>query len=126
LWRDGPRPLLERLDYFWNPGRMYALLLLHPIHKVIGREPGERGDYFVEQHGHIRHRGHAQLAPYLFAGVSVCDHRLFSDSPDGPFSLLQLWNRAEATRRLAGVVHDGEWFHINTPRALTVAERALV
>src|SRR5215470_4836042 len=94
LWRDGRRPILQRLEDIWNPRRMDALLLLHPIHKVIGREPGERGDYFVEQNGHIRHRGHAQLAPYLFASVSVCDHRLFHDSPDGPFSLLQLWNRA--------------------------------
>jgi MurNAc alpha-1-phosphate uridylyltransferase len=125
LWRDGRRPILQRLEDMWNPKRMDALLLLHPIHKVIGREPGERGDYFVEQHGHIRHRGHAQLAPYLFASVSVCDHRLFRDSPDGPFSLLQLWNRAEAAHRLVGVLNDGDWFHIGTPGALAAAERVL-
>ena len=40
LWKDGPRPLLQQLDDAWDPGRMDALLLLHPIHKVIGREPG--------------------------------------------------------------------------------------
>jgi MurNAc alpha-1-phosphate uridylyltransferase len=125
LWRDGRRPLLQRLEDIWNPRRMDALLLLHPIHKVIGREPGERGDYFVEQNGLIRYRGHAQLAPYLFASVSVCDHRLFRDSPDGPFSLLQLWNRAEAAHRLTGVLHDGDWFHIGTPGALAAAERVL-
>jgi MurNAc alpha-1-phosphate uridylyltransferase len=125
LWRDGRRPILQRLEDIWNPRRMDALLLLHPIHKVIGREPGERGDYFVEQNGHIRHRGYAQLAPYLFASVSVCDHRLFRDSPDGPFSLLQLWNRAEAAHRLVGVLNDGDWFHIGTPRALAAAERIL-
>jgi MurNAc alpha-1-phosphate uridylyltransferase len=125
LWRDGRRPMLQRLEDIWNPRRMDALLLLHPIHKVIGREPGERGDYFVEQNGLIRYRGHAQLAPYLFASVSVCDHRLFRDSPNGPFSLLQLWNRAEAAHRLMGVLHDGDWFHIGTPGALAAAERVL-
>ncbi|MBV8190927.1 MAG: nucleotidyltransferase family protein [Alphaproteobacteria bacterium] len=126
LWRDGPRrPLLRRMQDIWDPDRMDALLLLHPIHRVVGREPGERGDYFFEQDGRIRHRGEAQLAPYLFASVSVCDHRLFEDSPDGPFSLLQLWNRAESNDRLVGIIHDGDWFHIGTPGALATAERVL-
>ena len=122
LWRDGRRPLLQRLEDVWDPKRMDALLLLHPIHKVIGREPGERGDYVFEQYGHIRHRGQAQLMPYVFASISVCDRRLFRDSPDGPFPLLQLWNRAEDAHRLFGIVHDGEWFHTKTPGALVVAE----
>ena len=87
--------------------------------------PGERGDYFFEQDGRIRYRGAAQLAPYLFASVSVCDRRLFDDSPDGAFSLLQLWNRAEAAHRLVGIIHDGDWFHIGTPSALATAERVL-
>ena len=125
LWRDGPRPLLQRLQDIWNPKRMDALLLLHPIHRVFGREPGERGDYFLEQDGYIRYRGEAQLAPYLFASVSVCDRRLFRDAPVGPFSLLRLWNRAEAAHRLVGVIHDGDWFHIGTPGALAAAERVL-
>jgi MurNAc alpha-1-phosphate uridylyltransferase len=57
LWTDGRRPVLQRLEDIWNPERMDALLLLHPIHKVIGREPGERGDYCFDQYGYIRHRG---------------------------------------------------------------------
>jgi MurNAc alpha-1-phosphate uridylyltransferase len=125
LWRDGPEPLLGRLAARWDPERMDALLLLHPIHKVIGRAANERGDYFLEPRGHLRHRGVAQLAPYLFASISVCDARLFEESPDGPFSLLQLWNRAEEANRLFGVVHDGDWFHVGTPEALARAERVL-
>ena len=95
------------------------------MHKVIGREPNDRGDYFIEPRGRLRHRGQAPLSPYVFASVSICDSRLFRDSPDGPFSLLQLWHRAEADGRLYGVVHDGTWFHIGTPQALATAERAL-
>jgi MurNAc alpha-1-phosphate uridylyltransferase len=125
LWRDGPGPLLARMAGRWNPERMDALLLLHPIHKVIGREPGERGDYFLEPGGHLRHRGVAQLTPYVFASVSVCDARLFEDSPEGPFSLLTLWHRAEAARRLFGTIHEGDWFHVGTPRQLAEAERIL-
>ena len=117
--------MLGRLEMKWNPERMDALLLLHPIHKVIGREATDRGDYFVEPGGRVRYRGTASLAPFVFASVSVCDARLFRDSPEGPFSLLRLWNRAEAVGRLFGVFNDGDWFHIGTPEALAEAERVL-
>jgi MurNAc alpha-1-phosphate uridylyltransferase len=125
LWRDGPMPMLERLQERWDRQRMDALLLLQPLHKVIGREPTDRGDYFMEPRGRLRHRGIAMLTPYMFASISVCDARLFRDSPDGPFSLLQLWHRAEAAQRLFGMIHDGDWYHIGTPRALALAERML-
>jgi MurNAc alpha-1-phosphate uridylyltransferase len=126
LWTDGPEaPVLSRLDGRWDAERMDALLLLHPLYKMIGREPRDRGDYFVEPRGRLRHRGTAPLSPYMFASLSVCSARLFRDSPDGPFSLLQLWHRAEADGRLHGMIHDGGWFHIGTPEALATAERIL-
>lgn len=124
LWRDSPQePTLSRLQGRWIPDRMDALLLLHPLHKVIGREPKDRGDYFIEPRGRLRYRGQAPLSPYVFASVSICHSQLFRDSPDGPFSLLQLWHRAEAEGRLHGMIHEGEWFHIGTPQALASAER---
>ncbi len=125
LWRDGTTPMLDRMASAWNPEQMDALLLLHPIDRAIGREAGDRGDYFLGDDGRARHRGDAQSAPYLFASVSACDARLLRDSPDGPFSLLNLWKRAESRGRLRGLVHDGDWFHVGTPRALAEAEKAL-
>jgi len=125
LWQDGRIPMLARMEATWDPARMDALLLLHPLDKTIGREARDRGDYFLDPDGRARHRGGADRAPHFFASVSICDKRLFEDSPDGPFSLLKLWNRAEAAGRLYGLVHDGQWFHVGTPQALADAERAL-
>lgn len=125
LWSDGPVPMLKRLEALWDPARMDALLLLHPIDKAIGREEKDRGDYFLDETGKARHRGSEPAAPYLFASVSICDSRLFRSSPDGAFSLLRLWDRAQAAGHLYGLVHDGEWFHVGTPLALTEAERVL-
>ena len=125
LWRDGSQPMLSRMEAAWDPNRMDALLLLHPIEKAIGREAKDRGDYFLDADGRARHRSSAPSAPYIFASVSICESRLFRDSPDGPFSLLKLWTRAEAEGRLFGLVHDGDWFHIGTPQALADAERRL-
>jgi N-acetyl-alpha-D-muramate 1-phosphate uridylyltransferase len=125
LWRDGSQPMLSRMEAAWDPARMDALLLLHPIEKAIGGEAKDRGDYFLDADGRARHRGSAASAPYMFASVSICDSRLFRDSPDGAFSLLKLWTRAEADGRLFGLVHDGDWFHVGTPQALAEAERLL-
>lgn len=125
LWRDGPTPMLSRMEALWDPAHMDALLLLHPLDAAIGREAKDRGDYFLDPDNRARHRAAADRAPYMFASVSVCDARLLHDSPDGRFSLLQLWSRAEAAGRLFGLVHDGEWFHVGTPQALAEAERAL-
>lgn len=125
LWTDGPVPMLKRLEALWEPSRMDALLLLHPIDTAIGREAKDRGDYFLDDIGKAKHRGDEPSAPYLFASVSICDSRLFRNAPDGPFSLLRLWNRAQAAGHLYGLVHDGKWFHVGTPQALVEAEKVL-
>jgi MurNAc alpha-1-phosphate uridylyltransferase len=125
LWTDGPTPMLKRLEAAWDPVRMDALLLLHPLTAAIGREASDRGAYFLDDTGKARHRGAETAAPFLFASVSVCDARLFRCSPDGPFSLVKLWHRAQAAGHLHGLVHDGRWFHVGTPQALAEAERVL-
>lgn len=125
LWSDGPTPILRQLEEAWDPIRMDALLLLHPLARTVGREATDRGDYFLDPGGHARHRGAEPSAPYFFASISVCDRRLFHNAPDGAFSLVKLWHRAEAAGHLHGLVHDGQWFHVGTPAALAEAERAL-
>ena len=124
LWRDGQEPMLTRMQGQWDAGSMDAMLLIHPLHKVIGREAKDRGDFFFDR-GRLRYRGTAPLAPYVFASISICTSHLFRDSPEGPFSLLRLWLRAEAEGRLFGIEHDGDWFHIGTPGALAAAEQKL-
>jgi MurNAc alpha-1-phosphate uridylyltransferase len=125
LWTDGAVPMLKRLEAAWDPKRMDALLLLHPLDKAIGREASDKGDYFLDDNGKARHRGAEPAAPYLFASVSICDSRIFRISPEGAFSLVQLWHRAQAAGHLYGLVHDGQWFHVGTPRALAEAEQVL-
>ena len=125
LWRDPTESFLTRLQGRWDAERMDAVLLLHPLHKMVGREPKDRGDYFMEPRSRVRHRGLAPLSPYMFASASVCNARLFRDSPEGPFSLVKLWHRAEAEGRLFGSINEGQWFHIGTPQALAEAERIL-
>ena len=67
-------------------------------------------------------RGERQVVPFAFAGVSLCEAKLFDGAPDGPFSLNLLWDQALAKGRLYGVRLDGRWMHVGTPEALAEAE----
>jgi MurNAc alpha-1-phosphate uridylyltransferase len=120
IWLDGARPALIRLAEAWDTARMDALLLLEPVGPAFGYEGP--GDFFRADDGRLQRRGDASTAPFVFTGVQILHPRLFADAPDGEFSLNILYDRAQATRRLFGLVHDGDWLHIGTPETLTAAE----
>lgn len=65
------------------------------------------------------------MSPYLYGGVQILHPRLFDGAPEGAFSLNRLYDRAIEAERLFGLVHDGVWFHLSTPRDLQRAELAL-
>lgn len=118
FWLDGRTPMLARLAAQWDAGRMDALLLLHSTITAHAYESHALGDYHLAADGRARWRARAGVAPFVFAGVTLCDRRLFEDAPSGAFSQLRLWNAAEACGRLYGMRHDGEFFHVGTPQAL--------
>jgi MurNAc alpha-1-phosphate uridylyltransferase len=119
IWLDGARPALIRLADAWDAARMDALLLLEPVGRALGYDGA--GDYFRADDGRLQRRD-IPTAPLVFTGVQILHPRLFADAPDGEFSLNILYDRAQATGRLFGLVHDGDWLHIGTPEALTAAE----
>lgn len=122
LWLDGSTPALARMARHWDPEAMDALLLLHPAVAAHGYESEGPGDYFLAPDGRARRRRPGEVAPFLFAGVSLCTAALFDGAPDGAFSLRLLWDRAEEAGRLHALRHDGEWFHVGTPEALAETE----
>jgi MurNAc alpha-1-phosphate uridylyltransferase len=122
VWSEGASPALPRMSKLWNPAAMDCLLLLAPVATSIGY--GARGDFAMAPDGKLTRRGERQVVPFAFAGVSLCDERLFKDAPDGRFSLNLLWDRALAKGRLYGMRLDGTWMHVGTPEALAEAERS--
>jgi MurNAc alpha-1-phosphate uridylyltransferase len=65
------------------------------------------------------------VVPFLYSGIQLLHPRLFDGSPDGFFSLNLLYDRAIEAGRLYGLRHDGEWYHVSTPRQLTEVEERL-
>jgi len=123
LWLNGVRPALTRLAVHWDDARMDALLL---VLRLVGAHGYEgRGDFFLDPVGRPRRRLAHEIAPFVYAGVQILSPRLFEDTPEGPFSLNRLYNRALDEDRLWALPHDGEWYHVGTPQGLALAEKKL-
>ena len=123
FWQDGPVPALDRLAAAYDPGLTDDVLLLHRTAQVQA-EVG-LGDFALDKWGAVRRRAEREVVPYIYAGVHVMSPALLADTPDGPFSMNLVWDRAIAAGRLRAVVHDGTWFHLSTPADLAQADTAL-
>ena len=123
FWRDSGAPALLRLAAGFDPAAMDAVLLLQPTATAVGYEGS--GDYFLDDKGNPTRRREREAAPYLFAGIQLLHRRLFDELPGPVFSLVRLFDRAEAAGRLAAKVHDGEWYHVGTPEGLALTRERL-
>jgi MurNAc alpha-1-phosphate uridylyltransferase len=123
LWLDGIRPALTRLAEAWDAERMDILLMVLRLAGAHGYDG--RGDFFLDPWGRPRRRKEHEIAPFVHAGVLILHPRVFHDTPDRPFSLNLLFNRALDEGRLRALPHDGEWYHVGTPAALALADAKL-
>lgn len=120
IWFDGAVPAVDRLQAMWNPEEMDILLVLVPVENAHGYDGP--GDYYLLEGGAARHRGSLTSAPFAYAGVQILKPSLFTDAPQGPFSLRELYHKAESQGRLFALVHDGAWYHIGTIDALNTLD----
>lgn len=112
LWEDGPSGnTLRRMASAWDDKTMDLLLLLQPLDKMTTTRGS--GDYDIDAAGKpslaLNKNGR-----FFWPSMRIVHPRLFDNTPDGPFSFLELMKRAEAAGRLAAVQHDGVCYHITT------------
>ena len=123
FWLDGTVPALVRLAHAFDPGSMDGLLLLQRTVTAVGLEGP--GDFMLDPIGRLRWRGETEIAPYFFTSIQLLHKRLFEGAPGGRFRLHPYWGRAIEAGRLFGIVHDSEWYHLDTPKGLAQVERRL-
>jgi MurNAc alpha-1-phosphate uridylyltransferase len=123
VWLEGPQPNLLRMATTFDPARMDALLLLAPTTASIGYDGC--GDFLMRPDGRLERRPEREVAPFVYAGAAILTPGLFAAAPVGPFSLTDLFIRAEAGARLHGVRLDGTWMHVGPPEAVAEAEAAI-
>ena len=64
-------------------------------------------------------------APVIYGGAALVGKKLFEGTPDGAFSLNDLFEACIERESVAGVALDAPWFHVGDPEALAEAERWL-
>ena len=123
FWLEGVRANLCWLGEAWHEERMDALLLLASTVRTIGYSG--RGDFLLDRDGRLSRRAERTIAPFVYAGAAILHPRLFADSPDGPFSLNMLFDRAIESGRLFGVRLEGLWINVETAASVAAAEAAI-
>ena len=124
FWIDGPADGLKLLASGWDDSKMDALLLLVPQARA-GNHRGQ-GDFHMDRFGRLSRRARSRVAPYVFTGIQMISKRLLADAPSGAFSTNILWDRAIEAGRCFGLVHQGLWFDVGTPRSIKDTEAALI
>jgi MurNAc alpha-1-phosphate uridylyltransferase len=122
VWLDGPVPTLDRMNGVLRPD-LDAVILVHrtfQVHAEIGY-----GDFFLDSWGLPRRRREREIAPYIYAGITLARPHLFDGFAEKTVSMNQVWDKAIASRKIIAVVHDGLWFHLTRPDDLQEAEHAL-
>ncbi|MBD8066372.1 nucleotidyltransferase family protein [Devosia sp. PTR5] len=118
FWPAGiDRPLARMIERH-EPGSI-TLLCVQP-HRATGF--GRSHDFCLAPSGEITPD---YGAPVIYAGVVLMGKSAFANTPEGPFSLLTLFEAAQARETLRGVMLDAPWYHVGDPKALTEAEQAL-
>lgn len=123
LWIEGPQPALDRLAGAWDPQAMDILLLVAVAATSVGYDGA--GDFTMDAQGRLARRRERDVAPFVYAGVGIVKPELFAQTPDGPFSLNLLFDRALERDRLFGLRLEGCWLHVGTPAAIAAAEARL-
>lgn len=118
VWTDGREKTLQALANKWDVSKMDLLLLLHPTENLPAY--AGRGDYFLAEGSDrpVFAKNSDQQANFIFAGPRIVHPKVFEGAPEGAFSFLELFHKAEKAERLFALRHDGEWHHVGTPEAL--------
>lgn len=118
IWTDGKTETLKELAEKWDAEKMDLLLLLHTT-KDLPAYAG-KGDYRLEDGSDkpVFAKNSDIEANYIFAGPRIVHPRLFENAPEGAFSFLELFHKAEKSGRLYALRNGGEWHHVGTPEAL--------
>lgn len=122
IWTNKGQDSLMKLATAWTDD-MDMLMLLIERDRAYGHDGP--GDFHMDDNGRLTWRGEAETSDFLYGGVMIIRPECFEDTPEGPFSLKMLFNRAEKAGKLYGMIHRGEWYHVGTPDAVSKTEELL-
>lgn len=122
-WVDAGENAFSRLMRAWDDSKMDVLMLLVPFgdaHNTQGQ-----GDFDMTSDGQLSRRCPDDHGTYVWTGIQMLSKRLIVDPPSDVFSTNIFWDRAIKQGRCFGLEHQGLWFDVGYPAAITAAEQKL-
>ena len=117
------KPVLWKMMDAWNEKKYDILILLQDTDSICG---DKSGDYKItENHTLERNISKIDGFPYMFAGISIINKKIFDGISQEKFSLRDLFDRAQSQERLGFIINNAEFFHVGTPQALSAAQRKI-
>lgn len=116
---DGHKPIICQMHDVWDEQKYDIMLLLCDIKNISGDRP-QFGSYKIVGDKIFRNTTSSSSPEfkYGYVGVAIVHPRIFKDSPDGKFSLRDLFDKAEANGRLGFCLSDRKEFWVGSPQAV--------
>lgn len=122
LWSNAPHQnTLKTMADAWDNNRMDILMLLQPVSSMTLTQGV--GDYTLDDNGRAA-RSKDKTGTHMFTSMRINAPHIFDNTPNAPFSYRDLMDTAQEKGRLFGIVHDGDWHHISTPKDLEAVDAA--
>lgn len=122
-WSDGTENAIQQMARHWQAQAMDVLMLLVPRSRA-GNHLGA-GDFDMDADGRLSRRQAGTNADYVWTGIQMMARSLVCDPPSDVFSTNVFWDRAMMHGRCFGLVHQGDWFDVGYPEAISATEAAL-
>ncbi len=122
-WVNGAENALTRLADHWDAETMDVLMLVIPTDRANNTQG--QGDFDLDSDGLLSREGPKGPRPYVWTGIQMMAQHIITDPPEDVFSTNVFWDRAIANGRCHGLVHDGLWFDVGYPEAITMTEEEL-
>ena len=122
-WTNDGENAISRLMAHWDAARMDVLMLLVPLATAYNSQG--IGDFNMDADGRLSRRVGDAPAPYVWTGIQLLSKKLIVDPPSDVFSTNVFWDRAITEGRCMGLVHEGMWFDVGYPAAISATEDRL-
>ena len=118
--RAGGPSNLRRLAAAFDPACMDMALLCVRLEDTTGHNG--RNDFSMDAEGRLTRYRPDEGTPVVYAGAIAMMPALLDDAPVDAFNLNIYFDRAIAAGRLFGLMLDGHWITVGTPKAIGEAE----
>jgi N-acetyl-alpha-D-muramate 1-phosphate uridylyltransferase len=123
-WTDDGANAFTRLMAHWDAEKMDVLMLVVRFEHANNTQG--QGDFDMDEAGRLSRRKPGAQGAFVWTGIQMLSKRLIVDPPSDVFSTNIFWDRAIRNGRCFGLVHEGLWFDVGYPAAISATEQKLM